>query len=142
MSARRTVAITVATLVIAVIVGIIVHEREERFPEKATEPAARSEIERSSEAGNWTSFDDCAYYPARDHAASAPSRTPLPDSANPRPPRPVTSINNNAAMLDAHESLNVNDKRRLAENQPGPIGASSLPGYDVARDCRRPADGG
>jgi hypothetical protein len=97
--------------------------------------------------GDVTSFDDCAYYSTRGSVHQQRLGAVVVDASDPRNPHAVQHLNDTPTMLNSHESLKVNQKRKLlAAVQNGQYVSDSVaptlaPGfaiYDLSGDCRHP----
>ena len=80
--------------------------------------------------------DDCAYFATENRPAQQHPGVVVVDVSDPRNPRPAAYLNDTAAARNPHETLKVNQARKLlavAENN-GPGFAV----YDLSGDCRHP----
>jgi hypothetical protein len=97
--------------------------------------------------GELVSFDDCAYYSTRGSTFQRELGAVVVDASDPRNPHAVEHLNDSPTMLNSHESLKVNQKRKLlAAVQNGqyvtdsvaPTLAAGFAIYDLSGDCRHP----
>ncbi len=81
-------------------------------------------------------FDDCAYFATENRPGQRHPGIVALDVSDPRHPQPTAYLNDTPAALNPHETLKVNDARKLLaaaeDNGPG------FAVYDLAADCRRP----
>jgi hypothetical protein len=80
-------------------------------------------------------FEDCAYYGTNNNPLQAHPGTVVVDASDPRTPQ-ASAYLDTPAMLDPHEGLKQNEKRKLlaAPQFDGPGFAI----YDISADCRHP----
>jgi hypothetical protein len=89
--------------------------------------------------GNWTSFGDCAYYSTRNEVSQERRGVVVIDASDPTNPHPTAYLDDTNAMLNAHESLKVHQKRKLlAADQSTTISGPNFAVYDLSGDCRYP----
>src|SRR6266550_4009118 len=82
-------------------------------------------------------FDRCAYFATENRSGQQHRGVVVVDVSDPSHPVPTTYLDDNPAALNPHETLKVNEARKLlavAENN-GPGFAV----YDLSADCRHPA---
>ena len=100
------------------------------------------------EGSKWqmASFEDCAYYGQDNNFNNPLTQHPgvvVLDASDPRNPL-VTEYLTSRAMQDPHESLKVNEKRKLLGATKGPGFGPTAPAdrqfafYDVQSDCTQP----
>jgi hypothetical protein len=81
-------------------------------------------------------LDNCAYYATENRAGQKHPGVVVLDVSDPRHPQPTAYLDDTPAGLNPHETLKVNEARKLlavAENN-GPNFAV----YDLSADCRHP----
>ena len=81
-------------------------------------------------------FDHCAYYATEDDPLQQHPGVVVLDVSDPRHPRVTAYLNDNPAALNPHETLKVNQRRKLLA-----VAESQGPGfavYDLSADCRHP----
>jgi hypothetical protein len=81
-------------------------------------------------------FDRCAYFATENRSGQQHRGVVVVDVSDPAHPVPTTYLDDNPAALNPHETLKVNEARKLlavAENN-GP----SFAVYDLSVDCRHP----
>src|SRR5262245_4747927 len=88
--------------------------------------------------------DDCAYYATNNNALQQHRGVVVVDATDQRHPEASAYLDDTPTMLDPHESLKLNNRRKLLagfENKglrvPIPA-ATGFASYDVAKDCRHP----
>jgi hypothetical protein len=79
---------------------------------------------------------DCAYYGTDSNSSMQHKGVTVVDASDPRNPRITAYLDDTISMLDPHETLKLNDRRRLlaGAQRDGPGFAL----YDVSADCRFP----
>ena len=81
-------------------------------------------------------FDHCAYYATEDDPLQQHPGVVVLDVSDPRHPRVTAYLDDNPAALNPHETLKVNEARKLLA-----VAESQGPGfavYDLSADCRHP----
>ena len=91
--------------------------------------------------GTWSQkgpayLGDCAYYGTDSNASMQHKGVTVVDASDPRNPRITAYLDDTTSMLDPHETLKLNERRRLlaGSQRDGPGFAL----YDVSADCRFP----
>ena len=91
--------------------------------------------------GTWSQkgpayLNDCAYYGTDSNASMQHKGVTVVDASDPRNPRITAYLDDTTSMLDPHETLKLNERRRLlaGSQRDGPGFAL----YDVSADCRFP----
>ena len=91
--------------------------------------------------GTWSQkgpayLDDCAYYGTDSNASMQHRGVTVVDASDPRNPRATAYLDDTSSMLDPHENLKSNERRRLlaGAQRDGPGFAL----YDLSADCRFP----
>src|SRR5688572_1985605 len=91
--------------------------------------------------GTWSQkgpayLDDCAYYGTDSNANMQHRGVTVVDASDPRRPRATAYLDDTSSMLDPHETLKSNERRKLlaGARRDGPGFAL----YDLSADCRRP----
>jgi len=81
-------------------------------------------------------FGDCAYYATENNPMQQQPGVVVVDASDPRHPRVSRYLNDTAAMLNPHETLKANARRKLlvAAESNGPGFAV----YDLSAGCRHP----
>src|SRR4029079_16697096 len=88
--------------------------------------------------------DDCAYFGTNKNPLQRNLGVVVVDASDTRHPRASTYLDV-PTMLDPHESLKVNDRRKLLAGVENTSFTTPVPSsmgfaiYDVSTDCRRPA---
>jgi LVIVD repeat len=80
--------------------------------------------------------DECAYYATNNNPTQQHHGVVVVDASDPRHPRVSKYLDDTVTMLDPHETLKLNERRKLLAGAQ-----SNGPGfalYDVAADCRYP----
>src|SRR5215510_6543246 len=80
--------------------------------------------------------DHCAYYATEDDPLQQHPGVVVLDVSDPRHPRVTAYLDDNPAALNPHETLRVNEARKLLA-----VAESNGPGfavYDLSADCRHP----
>src|SRR5207253_2176990 len=93
----------------------------------------RGEGTKSQRALAWS--DHCAYYTTINNPLQEHRGTIVLDVSDPAHPR-VSTYLDAPAMLDPHESMKLNDRRKLLAG--GQYNGPWFAIYDVARDCSHP----
>jgi hypothetical protein len=91
--------------------------------------------------GTWSQkgpayLDHCAYYGTDSNASMQHRGVTVVDASDPRNPRVTAYLDDTSSMLDPHENLKSNERRRLlaGAQRDGPGFAL----YDLSADCRFP----
>jgi len=81
-------------------------------------------------------FGDCAYYGTDSNPNMQHRGVTVVDASDPRRPRITAYLDDTISMLDPHETLKLNDRRKLlaGSQRDGPGFAV----YDVSGNCRHP----
>jgi hypothetical protein len=139
-STKRRIAVLSALAIGFLLLAIVGRQQTETpspKPVSTFESLAREQPDRqlSSKGTDWKAFQDCTYYSTRNQPSADPFAVGGTGAAPPQLAQPARV--DDSAMLNAHESLKVHDKRQLlAGAQHTPPLSAGIASYDLTGDCR------